>query len=100
MSLNILKMGIPANYTHRESNMIIQKSLCDIKPCQTAVIEKISSDCRIKRRLIDTGLTENTEVKCVGQSPGKDMKAYRIRGAVIAIRNEDCKYVFIKGEKT
>ena len=42
------------------------------------------------RRFTDIGLIENTLVECVGESPAGDPKAYLIRGAVIAIRNEDC----------
>ena len=49
----------------------------------------------IRRRLLDMGLVEGTEVECVGKSPGGDPKAFLIRGAVIAIRSEDCADILI-----
>lgn len=56
---------------------------------QTAYIIKINTCGDMRRRFIDLGLIENTEVTCVGKSPAGDPKAFLIRGAVIAIRRED-----------
>ena len=71
-------------------------SLNDIKPGQSAIIKKLLSSGSIKRRLLDIGLIENTEVECLGKSPGGDPKAFLIRGAVIAIRSEDCLNILIQ----
>ena len=50
----------------------------------------------MRRRLLDIGLTPDTRVECVGKSPAGDPKAFLIRGAVIAIRKEDCDEILIK----
>ena len=42
------------------------------------------------RRLSDLGLTKGAIVECVLKAPFGDPTAYRIRGAVIAIRSCDC----------
>lgn len=42
---------------------------------------------------MDIGLIEGTEVVCVGKSPCGDPRAYLIRGAIIALRDEDCKKI-------
>ena len=52
----------------------------------------------IRRRLLDMGLVEGTEVECVGKSPCGDPRAYLIRGAVIALRAEDCDKIAVKRE--
>ena len=52
----------------------------------------------IRRRLLDMGLVEGTEVECVGKSPCGDPRAYLIRGAVIALRAEDCGKIAVKRE--
>ena len=44
---------------------------------------------------MDIGLTENTAVECVGRSPAGDPTAFLIRGAVIALREEDCKNILV-----
>ena len=42
------------------------------------------------------GIIEGTKVECILISPGKNPKAYMIKGAVIAIRNEDAKFIKIE----
>ena len=68
--------------------------LNDIKPGQRAHVKELTA-CGIRRRLLDIGLVEDTEVECLGQSPLGDPCAYLIRGAVIAIRSEDCRGILI-----
>lgn len=70
-------------------------TLKDLKVGQRCVIRKISDNCNLLRRFTDIGLIEGTQVECVGESPAKNPKAYLIRSAVIAIRNEDCTDVFV-----
>jgi len=47
----------------------------------------------MRRRLEDLGLIAGTEVTCLLASPLGDPRAYRIRGAVIALRSEDAETV-------
>ncbi len=57
----------------------------------------IRDPCRgIAGRLRDIGLTDGTHVVCVGHSPIGGMSAYEIRGAVIALRNEDADTVLCR----
>ena len=69
--------------------------LNDIKPGQTAKVKELLSTGSIRRRLLDIGLIENTEVECLGRSPAGDPSAFLLRGAVIAIRSEDCRNILI-----
>ena len=71
-------------------------SLNDIKPGKRARVKELTSIGSIRRRLLDIGLVENTEVECLGQSPLGDPCAYLIRGAVIAIRSEDCRGILVQ----
>lgn len=48
----------------------------------------------IQRRLLDIGLIAGTKVECVLKSPSGDPSAYKIRGAVIALRREDSERIF------
>lgn len=47
------------------------------------------------RRMLDLGLTFNTEVSALQRSPSGDPTAYFIRGAVIALRARDASSVLI-----
>jgi ferrous iron transport protein A len=72
-----------------------QLCLNDIAPGQHAKVCALQSTGSMRRRLLDIGLVENTDVECLGRSPGGDPSAYLIRGAVIAIRSEDCAKILI-----
>ncbi len=69
--------------------------LSDINPGETAYINRINTTGTMRRRLKDIGIIKNTKIECVGKSPLGDPKAYLIRGAVIALRSEDCKEITV-----
>ena len=71
-------------------------SLNDINPGEKATVLSVNLKGNIRKRLMDLGLIENTQVECVGKSPAGDPKAYLIRGAVIAIRSEDSKNICVE----
>jgi len=72
-----------------------QTCLNDIQPGQHATVSTLRSTGSMRRRLLDIGLIENTDIECLGRSPGGDPSAFLIRGAVIAIRSEDCANILI-----
>ena len=70
-------------------------TLNDIQPGQRATVKKLMIHGSMRRRLLDIGLSEGTEVECVGRSPMGDPSAYLIRGAVTAIRRADCRGIIV-----
>ena len=66
-----------------------------LAPGQHAAVSRLRSTGSMRRRLLDIGLVENTDVECLGRSPAGDPSAFLIRGAVIAIRSEDCADILI-----
>ncbi|MDD3367862.1 MAG: FeoA family protein [Lachnospiraceae bacterium] len=71
-------------------------TLNDVVPGQIAVIKELRTSGSMRRRLLDIGLVQDTHVECLGRSPGGDPTAFLIRGAVIAIRSEDCANIIIQ----
>lgn len=71
-------------------------TLKDINEGSTCIIKKINTTGTMRRRLMDIGMIEGTKVECVLKSPSGDSLAYLIRGAVIALRNEDSSKVMIE----
>lgn len=59
-------------------------------------VMEIKASGTLRRRLFDLGLIENTIVKSLHISPARDPIAYEIRDAVIALRSEEAKKVFIE----
>ena len=62
---------------------------------QSAVIGESRHAGEMRRRLQDIGLIRGTSVVCVGRSPLGDPAAFRIRGAVIALRDRDTALIEI-----
>ena len=62
---------------------------------EKAYVVSIYEKSGISRRLLDIGLIPGTKVECVLVSPAQNPKAYLIRGAVIAIRNEDASAISV-----
>ena len=63
---------------------------------QTALVREVRSTGSIQRRLLDIGLIEGTPVACLQKSPAGDPVAYLIRGAVIAIRQDDSATILVE----
>ncbi len=69
-----------------------------LKINQVGRIHILNISVHLKQRLMDIGLIEGELVQCVLASPTKNPLAYNIKGAIIAIRNEDCDGVMVKLE--
>ncbi len=68
-------------------------NLSSLRSGESAVVGSLTADADMRRRLLDIGLVNGTRVECVGRAPCGEMGAYLIRGAVIAIRDEDASRV-------
>lgn len=64
-------------------------ALTELSEGQSAYVTDLNTDEAMLRRLKDLGLIRGTRVTCLYRSPAGDPVAYRIRGAVIALRSRD-----------
>ena len=62
-------------------------------------VRALSPEGSMRRRLLDLGLTPGAAVRCLFAAPSGNPRAYLIRGAVIALRNQDAKYVCVGDSK-
>lgn len=61
---------------------------------RSAIVTSLNAEGITRRRMMDLGLVPGTEVEALRCSPFKDPKAFKIRGAVIALRREEgCQIV-------
>lgn len=63
---------------------------------QRAIVKTLHISGGMRRRLLDIGLVEQTTVKCIGKAPSGDPIAFCIRGAVIALRSDDCRRIEVR----
>lgn len=76
--------------------MSIHRELTSLKEGQFANVVSLSATGSMRRRLLDLGLVEGTQIQCVQISPFGDPTAYAIRGATIALRCEDASDILIQ----
>lgn len=62
---------------------------------KSAKVKNLCSGGNSRRRMLDLGLVNNTEVKALQKSPSGDPVAYQIRGAVIALRSEESSQIMV-----
>ena len=58
-------------------------------------VSRLEAEGAVKRRLLDLGIIENSPVACLFKSARGDIAAYRVKGAVIALRAETAGKVAI-----
>lgn len=61
-----------------------------------ARVRDLISNGSTRRRMLDLGIISNTEVEALQKSPSGDPVAYRIRGAVIALRSEEASQILVE----
>lgn len=62
------------------------RTLADLQPGQTAEVVAVHSQGLERRRLLDLGIVPGTRITAELRSPLSDPVAYRVRGALIALR--------------
>lgn len=65
-----------------------QVTLNQLTAGQKGIVTGITSDGAVRRRMLDLGIINGTEVELLYKSPAGNPIAYFIRGAVIALRSD------------
>lgn len=73
--------------------------LCNIKPGDTVRIVFLANEGAMAGRLRDLGFDSGAVISCVMQRPKKNIAAYLVRNAVIALREEDSRLIFVRAEE-
>jgi ferrous iron transport protein A len=79
------------NATDRSTN----RTLADLLPGQSGVVRELRSQGPERRRMMDLGMVPGTVIVVEMNSPLGDPVAYRVRGALVALRREQARLVLI-----
>jgi ferrous iron transport protein A len=60
-----------------------------------ANVALLKSDGAVRRRMLDLGVIDGTEIETLYKSPSGNPAAYRIRGAVIALRSDVSEKIIV-----
>ncbi|KRL03934.1 FeoA family protein [Liquorilactobacillus oeni] len=91
---------------HSVASLIIVRSLNEIfiKKCKSlssvsvgkeAIVAKVLGDKRVRKRLLDMGLTKNTMVKVNQTAPLGDPLEVLLRGYKLSLRKQEADYVMV-----
>ena len=72
------------------------KSLNELKINEVGTIVSVDTNKNIKRRLMDIGFVKGEQVKLVLKNFGDNMRAYKIKNTIMALRVTDTKNILIK----
>lgn len=72
-----------------------KETLLALKKGEHGTVTEISTQNKSFRRLLDMGFVRGAEITMLGTAPLGGMRAYRICGAVIAIRECDAQNIHI-----
>ena len=69
------------------------RTLADLQPGQAGTIAALHSTGPERRRLMDLGMVPGTRVVAEMHSPLGDPVAYRVRGALVALRAQQARLI-------
>ncbi|WP_296875468.1 ferrous iron transport protein A [Thomasclavelia sp.] len=72
------------------------KTLKDVKKGETATVVKLHGDGAVKRRIMDMGITKNTDVLVRKVAPLGDPIEVKVRGYELSIRKADAAMIEVK----
>lgn len=62
----------------------------------TGLVTNLLNSGISRRRMLDLGIVPNSKITVERRSPSGNPIAYNIKGSVIALRNEEAKYIVVK----
>jgi DtxR family Mn-dependent transcriptional regulator len=94
MAANVSVVSLPGRET---VEAVGTEQLSDLKPGEKAVIAGLAPSCRgsERRRFLDLGILPGTAIEAEMVSPSGDPTAYRVRGALLALRREQAEFIRI-----
>lgn len=70
-------------------------SLRQLQVGQKAVIDRITAEGELGRRIRDMGLLPGVELEAVGKAPLKDPVALRLKGFTLTLRNNEADMITV-----
>jgi Fe2+ transport system protein FeoA len=70
-------------------------TLADLQPGQSGVVVELQSQGLERRRMMDLGIVRGTTITADMRSPLGDPVAYKVRGASVALRQQQARLVLI-----
>lgn len=80
----------------RQNNAGHMMTLDQLKPSASAIVVALTSEGAERRRMLDLGILPGTRIEAVMRSPLGDPVAYRVRGSIVALRQEQARQIQVE----
>ncbi|MBS5149486.1 MAG: FeoA family protein [Butyricicoccus pullicaecorum] len=74
----------------------MKKSLAQLKPGQSGIVESLSAEGAIKRHFLDMGITKGVRITVDRVAPFGDPIAVRLRGYSLSLRREEAANILLE----
>lgn len=80
-----------------ETKMTASKlTISDLKPGDTAVIDRFSKDFELRPRLVEMGLLPGSEIRLVKAAPFQGPLELKVRNYYVSIRHQDARRIQVE----
>lgn len=73
------------------------KTLANLRPGETGVVDSITATGAVKRRLLDMGITKGVSITLERRAPFGDPLAVRLRGYSLSLRRDEARKIGLEG---
>ena len=73
--------------------------LSNVPPGQSGVVIKLGKPGKLRRKIIDMGITPGTKITVLSVAPLGDPMKIEVRGYELSIRKSECQEIIIDEEK-
>jgi ferrous iron transport protein A len=72
---------------------VVAATLATVSPGSTATVKRLSGEPRLKRRLMDMGITPGVAIKVVKVAPLGDPLEVTVRGYELSLRKDEAAHI-------
>lgn len=81
-----------------DTTLTNERRLSDLQRGESGIVARLDVDGAQRRRLMDLGIVPGTEIVMEFASPLGDPKSYRVRQALIALRDQQARHIILKSQ--
>lgn len=76
----------------------MNKSLAELKPGQSGIVQSLRAEGAVKRHFLDMGITKGVRITVERAAPFGDPIAVQLRGYCLSLRREEAAKICLEGE--
>jgi ferrous iron transport protein A len=84
---------------NRKEILMARETIRSLQPGERAVVDKITINGELGRRIRDMGLVPGTAFTVMGRAPLKDPVEIKLKGYNLTLRNNEADHILVRPEE-